>query len=172
MKFLTADNTSVDFNNEASPASIGISILDYTDMENVDYYIKNFFFFSEYDSPVVHLKIGNSFIDVPLNWKILTGDPNTGELELVEVEELSMFDYNAFVLNPYKSYIPKYEPIEVTNVYLSGIKLFVPKSYKKSLFLVSLENKVNHLEGPYSDCVFLCDDIDRTNDILSVDQLF
>lgn len=155
-------------------------ILDCTDPENMDYYFPTMMMFNDYDYPAAHLKIGEYDIIIPMNWKIMTADPAAGDVELVDIEELAMFDYLVFAINPIYSFTPHYEPVEIINTYTSNIGWFVPM-LKRSQFLgVPLGSKDKWPSWPDGQggakqgplCVFFTDDQRKTVEMMNISDIF
>lgn len=182
MRILTPENTVFDVTQIVDGISQQkCAILDASDPKNIDYFFVNLTFFNEYEYPAVELQIGPYTLEVPMNWRILTGDSHQGDLELIDLEELPNFDYDAFVLNPFKSYTPTFMPVQIRNSYTSVTSWFTPKLQKKQILAVPLgdpsqwESRVNpdtKVETIYPLCCFFCDDSDKMNDVLDIRDVF
>lgn len=155
--------------------------MDASNPDDIDYYFVNLTMFNEYEYPAVQLSIGKYQLEVPMNWRILTGDAIQGELELVDIEELPNFDYEAYVLNPFKSYVPKFQPVQISNSYTSVTSWFTPRLQKKQLLAVPLGNPsewvsrkdmITGKETSYPECVYFVDDSDKMNDVLDIMDVF
>ena len=182
MRVLTPEGEAYDVNQIVD----GINrqkycVLDLSDQSDIDYRFQPCLLFNEYEYPAVELKIGDYSLEVPMNWRILTGDMVHGDLEIVDIDELTNFEYQAFVFNPFKSFKPKFLPVQITNSYTSMTSWFVPKLQKKHVLGVPLGierqwptavNSATQQQEPYPECVWLIDDIDRMNAEISLSDIF
>ena len=158
------------------------TILDVSDADNIDYRCAVVNWTHEYEWPAIELQIGPYRLEVPLNWRILTGDSNEGELELVDIEQIPNFDYDAFVLNPFKSFMPKFMPVHIVNSYGNSMTMWsLPKLQKKQIMAVPLgqpsewPERLNPESGktePYPLCAYFVDDSDKMNDVLDIRDVF
>lgn len=156
-------------------------VLDLSDPEDIDYRYQPCLLFNEYEYPAVELRIGPYTLEVPMNWRILTGDSEYGDLEIVDIDELTNFEYQAFVFNPFKSFQPKFMPVSIQNSYTSMTKWFVPKLQKKHVLGVPLgierewpsaTDFVTQERHAYPECVWLIDDIDRMSQSICIKDVF
>jgi hypothetical protein len=182
MRILTPENIPFDVTQIVDGISQQkCAILDASNPEEVDYFFINMVMFSEYEYPAVQLSIGKYMVEVPFNWRILTGDAIQGELELVDIDELPNFDYEAFVLNPFKSYTPQFQEVQIVNCFTRPTTWTVPRLQKKQLLAVPLGNqdewpvRRNHQIGEedrYPECAFFADDTEKMSTILDIRDVF
>ena len=181
MRILTPENLAFDVSQITHKSKQKYCILDLSDSADIDYKFASALLFSEYEYPATELKIGPYTLEVPMNWRILTGDKIFGELEIVDIDELINFEYQAFVFNPLRSYKPKFMPISVSNSYTSMTNWYVPKLQKKHVMGVPLgierewptaANPLTREQEPFPECVWLIDDIDRMNAEIALSDVF
>lgn len=182
MRVLTPENRP--FNIDAIVEGVNkqkYCVLDLSDPKDIDYRYESCLMFNEYEYPAVELSIGPYTLEVPMNWRILTGDAVFGDLEIVDIDELTNFEYQAFVFNPYKSSRPKFLPVSIQNSYTSMTSWFVPKLKKKHMLGVPLgierewplaTDFASQERRPYPECIWLVDDIDRMNQLISIEDVF
>lgn len=171
MKVLTIGNEPFELNQVVpNMDDLYYSVIDASDINEPDYMFHKLHIFTSYEHPSVELQIGDFTVEVPLNWKILTGHPDEGVLELVSIEDLLGFDYKAFVTNPLHGIIPNYMDIKVNKAYPTNTRWFVPKLQKKNMLAVPVgteadwkEYVIDRTTGETHKaplCVYFIDDID------------
>lgn len=168
MRVLTPENTSFDLNLVNESTDNTFSLLD---CEKKDWFFSKFFMFQEFTAPSVCLKIDKKFsVELPLNWQILTGDPDSGELSITSVEQLSMFEHYVLALNPLSSFFPTYHSVEVINIYSHHSSWFVPRLMKKQLLSIVVNDMYIKQNSPV--CVFCSDCCDKNNEVFHISDVF
>jgi len=84
MRILTLDNTS--YSMDSIPDEIDevrFCVLDNSDPKDPDYFYIPLIFLESFNSPALVLRIGNNTIRMPVDWQILIGEPDFGDLEVV-----------------------------------------------------------------------------------------
>ena len=97
MKILTLDNTPYDL--ETLPDEIDdlrFAILDNSTPANVDYYFIPLIFLESFSSPALVLKIGDKKIKMPVDWQILIGEQEHGDLETLPLSSLNDRGFHSF----------------------------------------------------------------------------
>jgi len=118
MRILTLDNEF--YNLETLPEEIDdlrFAILDNSNPSNVDYHYIPLIFLESFNSPALVLKIGNSTIKMPIDWQILIGEQEHGDLETLPLTSINDRGFNAFEFNPLTSFSPSFVPIEIVDIY-------------------------------------------------------
>lgn len=139
-------------------------VLDYSDANNVDYVFIPLLFLESFNSTSVELKIGPYRVQVPIDWSIIIGDKNSGELEVIELKKLNDRPFEVFALNPISGFMPDFLPIEIINVY-SDVKWFFPKLKFGHLLAMPLTLQEKPL------CIFLAKEITKIPDVLDITQM-
>ena len=81
MKILTLDDTSYDLDTIPDEIDdIRYSVIDYSDPENVDYIYVPLVFLESFNAPAAVLEIGGHTIQMPLDWSIVIGEKEIGDL--------------------------------------------------------------------------------------------
>lgn len=165
MKILTTDNKPFEINNVPDKdIDIQFCILDYSNPKDVDYFFKPLVFLETFSAPSVEIKIANNIIQMPIDWSIIIGDKETGDVEVINVTSINERDFNAYCLNPISGKRPEWFVIEILNIY-PEIKWYSPKLDNGHILTVPLNDKYNPL------CVFLVKDTNKLPDNIDISNL-
>ena len=140
MKILTLENTA--YNLESLPEEIDdlrFAILDNSNPSNVDYYYIPLIFLESFNSPALVLKIGNKQIKIPVDWQILIGEHDCGDLEVLPLSSLNDRGFNAFQFNPLSSSSPSFLPIEIVDIY-PDVTWYTPRLRNGQFLSVPMKN--------------------------------
>ena len=91
MRILTLEN--IPYNLETLPEEIDdlrFAILDNSNPHNVDYHYIPLIFLESFNSPALVLKIGDRTIKMPVDWQVLIGEKDHGDLETLPLSSLSL----------------------------------------------------------------------------------
>jgi hypothetical protein len=164
MKILTNYNTTFNLNQIPDNAEdIRFGVLDYSDQANVDYYFIPLIFLESFNSPALVLKIGNSVIKMPIDWQLLIGEPDLGDLEVVPLTSINDRGFKAFQFNPLTSFRPSFLDIEIVDVY-QEMSWYAPKLKNGQMLCVPVT------EGDRPDCVYFVKDISRNCEIVDYNK--
>ena len=85
MQILTLENNTYLLNKipDHVDEEMRFSVLDNTDAQNPDFFFVPLIYLESFSSPSVVLEIGKDKIQMPLDWYILLGDPECGDLEIL-----------------------------------------------------------------------------------------
>jgi len=85
MRILTLDqNRAYDLDTLPEEVSdMRFAILDNSDPANTDYHYIPLIFLESFNSPALVLRIGENIIKMPMDWQILIGEPDLGDLEVL-----------------------------------------------------------------------------------------
>ena len=103
-------------------------------------------------------------IRMPVDWKILIGDRDIGDLEMLNFSSLNDRGFDAFVFNPLGDFRHNYLPVNIVDIY-SDVKWFFPKLKQGQILAIPIETGV---ENPR--CVFCAKEINKQNEIVSIDK--
>ena len=166
MRVLTNYNQTYDINDvPESIDDIRYCVLDYSDLNEVDYYFVPLIFLESFHSPCVDIRIGSHSIQMPLDWSVIIGDINSGDLEIMPLVYLNDKDFDVFTFNPINGYMPKYSKFQVVNIW-PDVKWFFPKLKNGTFLAVPLE------DGPEPMCAFFIKDLGKLPDSLDIRKLF
>lgn len=166
MKILTLDNTS--FNLENLPEEIDdmrFAILDNSNPQNVDYHYIPLIFLESFNSPALVLKIGHTTIKMPLDWQILIGEPDFGDLEIVPLTSINDRGFKAFEFNPLSSFRPSFLDIEILDIY-HDVTWYAPRLRNGQFLCVPIED----VKKP--QCVYFVKEVSRNCEIVDYGQAF
>jgi hypothetical protein len=97
---------------------------------------------------------------MPLDWQILIGEPDLGDLEVLPLTAINDRGFTVFQFNPLTSFRPSFLPIEIVDVY-SEVTWFSPKLKNGQLLCVPLSN------DPEPECVYFVKDISKNCEVVN-----
>jgi hypothetical protein len=165
VRIITNDNLSYNLNQ--IPDDVGdvrFGVLDYSDQSNVDYYFVPLIFLESFNSPCVDLRIGNFSLQMPLDWSVIIGDKDSGEMEIMPQIYLNDKDFDVFCYNPINGYMPNFLKLEIINIW-PDVKWYFPKLKNGHMLAVPLSDK----QGPY--CAYFLKDIGKIPESLDIRKL-
>ena len=166
MRILTLENTSFEMN--AIPDDVGdlrFSVLDNSDPKDPDYFFIPLIFMESFNSPALVLKIGNNIIKMPVDWQVLIGEPDLGDLEVVPLTSINDRGFSAYTFNPISSYRPEFQPVEVVDIY-QDVKWYFPKLKPGQMLAVPLS------ENDQSMCAYFVKDISRQSEVVDYSKVW
>jgi len=163
MRLLTLDNnTSYELNEIPEEVDdIRFCVLDNSDPKDPDYYYIPLIFLESFNSPALVLKIGEHVIKMPIDWQLLIGEADMGDLEVVPLTSINDRGFSAFTFNPISSYKPEFKPVEVIDIY-KEVRWYFPKLKPGQMLAVPLEHGV-----PEPLCAFFVKDISRQSEVVN-----
>jgi len=166
MRILTLENKY--YNLETLPEEIDdlrFAILDNSTPSNVDYYYIPLIFLESFNSPALVLKIGDRTIKMPVDWQVLIGDQECGDLETLPLSSLNDRGFHAFEYNPLSAFSPSFLPIEIVDIY-PDVTWYAPRLRNGQFLCVPIDN------GPKPRCVYFVKEISRNCEIVDYSQAF
>lgn len=162
MRILTLDNRSYEMDEIPEEVDdLRFCVLDNSDPKNPDYFYIPLIFLESFNSPALVLKIGEHTIKMPVDWQILIGEPDLGDLEVIPLTSINDRGFSVFAFNPISSFRPEFHPVEIVDIY-QDVKWYFPKLKSGQLLAVPLESGK---EKPM--CVFFVKDIGRQNEVIN-----
>ncbi len=141
MKILTIENEPFDLNTVPDEVEdMRYCVLDASDKEEIDFYFLPLIFLESFHAPAICLQIGNSSIQMPMDWSILICDDDYGGVEVIPLTSLNNRGFKALATNPLSTKIPDCYDITITNIY-QDVKWFFPKLKHGHMLAVPLESK-------------------------------
>lgn len=160
MKILTNENCTYDLVELPDEIEeLRFCVLDNSDPAEADYFFVPLIFLESFVSPALVLKIGNRQVTMPVDWQILIGEPDHGDLELVPLTSINDRGFKAFTFNPLSSFRPEFSDIEIIDVFTDN-RWFFPKLKNGQILCVPIED----CEKP--KCVYFVKDISRNCEII------
>jgi len=167
MRILTLDNEAYNLNNLPKEINedIRYSVLDNSDPKEPDYCFMSLIYLESFSAPAVVLQIDKWQIQMPLEWSMLIGNPEAGDLEVLPLTSLNDRGFEAFQFNPLTSFRPDFVSVDVVNVY-QDVKWYFPKLKPGQLLTTPLGDKKN------PNCVFFVKEVSRSSETLDYSLLF
>jgi hypothetical protein len=166
MNILLLDNTK--YNLETLPEEVDdlrFAILDNSNPSNVDYHYIPLIFLESFNAPALVLKVGSFTLKMPLDWQILIGESDHGDLETLPLTSLNDRGFNAFEFNPLTAFSPTFLPIEILDIY-NEVTWYAPRLRNGQFLCVPLE------DGPKPKCIYFVKEISRNCEIVDYNQVF
>jgi len=167
MFILTLDNNTR-YNLETLPEEIDdlrFAILDNSNPLNVDYHYIPLIFLESFNSPALVLKIGKNIVKMPVDWQIIIGEKEHGDLETLPLTSINDRGFNAFEFNPLSSFSPTFLPIEIVDIY-NDVTWYAPRLKNGQFLCVPLE------DGPKPKCVYFVKEVSRNCEVIDYGQCF
>jgi hypothetical protein len=162
MRLLTLDNNSYDLSSIPEEVDdIRFCVLDNSDPKDPDYFFIPLIFLESFNSPALVLRIGPHEIQMPIDWQMLIGEHDLGDLEVVPLTSLNDRGFSAFAFNPISSFRPSFFPIEVVDIY-QDVKWYFPKLKPGQMLAIPLDQNT---EKPL--CVYFVRDISRQSEVVN-----
>lgn len=166
MNILTLDDKP--YNLETLPEEVDdlhFAILDNSNPQNVDYQYIPLIFLESFSSPALVLRIGNRTIKMPVDWQILIGEPEFGDLETVPLTSINDRGFKAFQFNPLSAFRPSFEDIEMLDVYYD-VTWYAPRLKNGQFLAVPID------ECEHPRCIYFVKDISRNCEVVDYNQCF
>ena len=167
MLILTLDNNTR-YNLETLPEEIDdlrFAILDNSNPQNVDYHYIPLIFLESFNSPALVLRIGSSTVKMPVDWQIVIGEKEHGDLETLPLTSINDRGFNAFEFNPLTSFSPSFLPIEIVDIY-NDVTWYAPRLKNGQFLCVPIE------DGPKPRCVYFVKEVSRNCEVIDYSQAF
>jgi hypothetical protein len=134
-------------------------VFDNSNPKDPDYHFIPLIFLESFNSPALVIKIGDETIKMPVDWQILIGEADLGDLEVVPLTSVNDRGFSAFTFNPISSYRPKFEQIEIIDIY-QDVKWYFPKLKSGQMLAVPLTSE------PQPMCAFFVKEISRSSEVV------
>jgi len=166
MRIHTLDDTSFELNTLPEEIDdMRFAILDNSNPTEPDFMYIPLIFLESFTSPALVLKIGNHKIKMPVDWEIIIGEDEVGDLETLPLTSINDRDFKAFQFNSLSAFRPTFELIEIIDVY-SEVNWYAPKLKNGQFLAVPLE------EGPKPRCVYFIKEISRNCEVIDYNSLW
>lgn len=166
MNILLLDNSR--YNLENLPEEVDdlrFAIMDNSNPQNVDYMYIPLIFLESFNSPALVLRIDDCVIKMPLDWQILIGEPDFGDLEIVPLTTINDRGFKAYEFNPLSSFRPTFLDIEIIDVY-HDMTWYAPRLRNGQFLCVPIEAKSK------PRCVYFVKEVSKNCEIVNYDQAF
>lgn len=166
MRILTLDNVFYDL--ETLPEEIDdlrFAILDNSVPSNVDYHYIPLIFLESFNSPALVLKVADRVIKMPIDWQVLIGEQEHGDLEALPLSSLNDRGFNVFQFNPLSSFTPSFLPIEIVDVY-PEVTWYAPRLKNGQFLCVPID------EGEKPRCIYFVKEVSRNCEIVDYSMAY
>lgn len=166
MRILTLENEF--YNLETLPDEIDdlrFAILDNSNPQNVDYHYIPLIFLESFNAPALVLQIADRIIKMPVDWQILIGEKEHGDLETLPLTSINDRGFSAFEFNPISAFNPNFLPIEILDIY-HDVTWYAPRLKNGQFLCVPID------DGPKPRCVYFVKEISRNCEIVDYSQAF
>ena len=156
MKILQLENKTYTLEKipEYVDDKLRFAVLDNSNPEEPDYFFIPLIFLESFNAPAAVLQIGKYKINMPLDWKMVIGEAEQGELHVLPITSLNDRGFDAFLFNPLSSSKPDFAEIDIIDIY-QEVKWYFPKIKSGQILCVPLEDKY----AP--QCAYFVKDISR-----------
>jgi hypothetical protein len=144
---------------------IRFAILDNSNQQNVDYFFIPLIFLESFSSPALVLKIGDATIKMPVDWQIVIGEKDHGDLEALPLTSLNDRGFSAFSFNPLSSFLPEFLPIEIVDIY-HDVTWYSPRLKNGQYLCVPID------EGEKPRCVYFIKEVSRSCEVIDYSKAF
>ena len=166
MHILTLENTAFEMNEIPDEVDdMRFSVLDNSDPKNPDYFFIPLIFLESFNSPALVLNIGGNTIKMPVDWQILIGEPDFGDLEVVPLTSINDRGFSAYTFNPLTSFKPVFEQIEIVDIF-QDVKWYFPKLKPGQMLSVPINND----EKPM--CAYFVKEISRQSEVVDYSKIW
>jgi len=141
------------------------AILDHSDPKDPDYHYIPLIFLESFTAPALVLRIGDYKIKMPVDWQVLIGEPDLGDLEVLPLTSINDRGFNVFQFNPLSSFMPSFLDIEILDVY-HEVTWYSPKLKNGQMLAIPLS------DDPTPECVYFVKDISRNCEVVDYTKAF
>jgi len=161
MRILTLENHAYELDHLPEEIDdMRFAIFDNSDPVNPDHHYIPLIFLESFNSPALVLRVGEYSIRMPMDWQILIGESDLGDLEMLPLTSINDRGFRAFEFNPLTSFRPSFPDIEILDVY-HDVTWYAPKLRNGQMLAVPLSDES---EPP---CVYFVKDISRNCEIVN-----
>ena len=166
MRILTLTDTY--YNLETLPDEVDdlrFAILDNSNPQNVDYHYIPLIFLESFNSAALVLRIGERIIKMPVDWQILIGEPEIGDLETLPLTSINDRGFKVFEFNPLSSFKPSFLDIEIIDIY-HDVTWYAPRLKNGQFLCVPIDDTAK------PRCVYFVKEVSRNCEIVDYQQAF
>lgn len=167
MKILTLEKNEP-YNLENLPDEVDdlrFAILDNSNPQQVDYHYIPLIFLESFNSPALVLRVGDTVIKMPIDWQVLIGEPEFGDLETVPLTSINDRGFKAFQFNPLTSFRPSFLDLEIIDIY-NDVTWYAPRLRNGQFLCVPID------EGVKPRCIYFVKEVSRNCEIVDYRQAF
>jgi hypothetical protein len=164
MRILTLDNEPYELDTLPEEVEdMRFAILDNSDPGNPDYHYIPLIFLESFNAPALVLRVGEHTIRMPVDWQVLIGEPDLGDLEMLPLTSINDRGFKVFQFNPLTSFRPSFPDVEIVDVY-HEVSWYAPKLKNGQMLCVPIG------PGPDPLCIYFVKDISRNCEIVDYNK--
>lgn len=156
MLILTNNNVAFDLNQIGNSLveNVYFATYDYSDKSCGDYFFRPLVMTETFNNVSIECQIGKYKVMLPQEWSIVLADPETGDVELIPIDEINTRDFHALVYNPIGSIMHRFEPLALVDVF-TDVSWTVPRLGFHNFLIMPLT------AGENPPCIFLINEKDQ-----------
>ena len=160
MRILTLENQRYELDTLPEEIEdLRFSVLDNSDPAVPDFHWIPLIFLESFNSPALVLKIGEHTVKMPIDWQILIGEPDCGNLEVLPLTSINDRGFKAFQFNPLTGFRADFLDIEIVDVY-NEVNWYSPKLKNGQMLTIPLGDEKK------PQCVYFVKDISRNCEVV------
>jgi len=164
MKIHTLDDTAYELNELPEKINdMQFAIFDNSNPKDADYFFVPLIFLESFTSPALVLKIADKVIKMPMDWNVLIGEEETGDLEAIPLTSINNRNFKVFEFNALSSFKADFLPIEVIDVY-NEVEWYNPKLKNGQYLAVPIE------EGENPRVIYFIKEVSRNCQVVDYNQ--
>ncbi len=164
MKIHTLEDTAYELDELPEKIDdLRFSIFDNSNPKDPDYFYIPLIFLESFTAPALVLRIGDKVLKMPMDWHLLIGEYETGDLEALQLTSINDRDFKAFEFNSLSGYSADFLPVEVLDVY-NEVQWYNPKLKNGQYLAVPID------EGSKPRVVYFIKDVSRNCQIVDYSQ--
>ena len=102
---------------------------------------------------------------MPVDWQLLIGEPEMGDLEVVPLTSINDRGFKAFCFNPLSSFRAEFEDVEIVDIY-QDVKWYFPKLRPGQMLAIPID------ETAKPRCVYFVKDVSRQSEVVDYGNLW
>ena len=118
-----------------------------------------------FTSPALVLRIGDKKIKMPLDWQVVIGEEEVGDLEALPLTSINDRDFNVFEFNSRTGFSASFLPIEILDVY-NEVNWYAPKLKNGQYLAVPID------DGPKPRVVYFIKEVSRNCEVIEYYNLW
>ena len=141
------------------------AVLDNSNNLDPDFKYIPLIYLESFTSPALVLQIGDKKIKMPMDWHVVIGEEDVGDLEALPLTSINDRDFNVFCFNSLSSFSASFLPIEIVDVY-NEVSWYAPKLKNGQFLAVPID------DGDKPRCVYFIKDVSRNCEVINYGDLW
>lgn len=164
MRIQTLENTVYELDTLPDEVDdLRFAIFDNSDASEPDYRYIPLVFLENFTNPALVLRIGDRVIKMPMDWQVLIGEEDLGDLEMLPLTSINDRDFKVFEYNSLTSFSASFLPIEIIDVY-NEVEWYAPKLKNGQFLAVPID------DGPEPRVVYFVKEVSRNCEVVNYNE--